>query len=138
MTAPAATRFADPAVILRVEEEPLVAELVRPVICSATEWLLLLGFDSHGRLVSACESGGTACGSARLTPAMVRAAMIPGVGGQLLLAHNHPSGELHPSAADIKLTRQLAQLCQMAGLKLYDHLIVSDAGHFSLRAAGLL
>ena len=56
----------------------------------------------------------------------------------MLLAHNHPSGELSPSADDIFLTGQIANLFRMAGLVLSDHLILTDSGHFSFRAAGLL
>lgn len=44
----------------------------------------------------------------------------------LVVAHNHPSGELKPSLQDIKLTKTLYLLCSMMQLQLLDHLIVGD------------
>lgn len=42
----------------------------------------------------------------------------------ILIAHNHPSGNPHPSRADIVTTRSLADFCNEAGVKLVDHIIV--------------
>lgn len=53
----------------------------------------------------------------------------------LVVAHNHPSGALTPSAQDIQLTRTLALLCSMMQLSLLDHLIVGD-GFYSFADSG--
>jgi DNA repair protein RadC len=52
--------------------------------------------------------------------------------------HNHPSGNLDPSDADRKLTRQLQQGGLLLDLPLVDHLIVSEKGYYSFADAGLL
>ncbi len=52
--------------------------------------------------------------------------------------HNHPSGNLQPSQADIELTRRLRQAGDLLDLPLLDHLIVSERGYFSFADEGIL
>ena len=54
----------------------------------------------------------------------------------IILAHNHPSGDLTPSQQDCELTRQLIQIGKMIGIPVNDHLIVSSQGYLSLRQKG--
>jgi len=54
----------------------------------------------------------------------------------VIVAHNHPSGTLEPSAEDLALTRRLVQAGQLLGIRVLDHLIVTADGVFSLRGAG--
>lgn len=56
----------------------------------------------------------------------------------LLLVHNHPSGDVTPSQADIEETRKLNQAVQLMGLTLHDHLIVSKEHYASLRNMGAI
>lgn len=61
------------------------------------------------------------------------------VGAKLiLLAHNHPSGSPHPSKADIRANRQLAQISAALDIKLLDHLIVANGAVTSCRKGGWL
>jgi DNA repair protein RadC len=138
MTPVSKTRFADPAVFALSDETEIVAELIRPHFNQCSEWLLVLCFAQDGRLLCASEHGGERQACALLTPAMVRAALSARDGASVMLAHNHPSGDLSPSNDDLLLTRQFAGLCRLAGLVLTDHLILSTTGHFSFRAAGLV
>ncbi|MFM2312774.1 MAG: repair protein RadC [Cyanobacteriota bacterium] len=52
---------------------------------------------------------------------------------KLIIAHNHPSGSLDPSAEDIYLTEQLLQSSQCLDIPLLDHLILGNGNHHSLR-----
>lgn len=130
--------FGDRAFIAIGDENAIVRELVRPHFGERGEWVLLLSFARDGRLLTASENGGCRTRQPALTPMMVRTAVAPGAGSRVLLAHNHPSGELGPSADDIMVTRQFASLCRMMGIGFADHLILGRAGHFSFLAAGLL
>lgn len=56
----------------------------------------------------------------------------------LVVAHNHPSGVAHPSAADLAATRMLAGVVAPLGLRLFDHLVFAGESCFSFRADGLL
>lgn len=56
----------------------------------------------------------------------------------LILVHNHPSGDPSPSAADVRMTREIADVAKPLGIILHDHIIVGKSGHASLRALKLL
>ena len=57
---------------------------------------------------------------------------------QLVVAHNHPSGETDPSDDDVRITRRLAEAGELLGIPLMDHVIVGANGFTSLREQGLL
>ena len=56
----------------------------------------------------------------------------------LVLSHNHPSGNLSPSRADQELTQKIKQAASYFDIKILDHIIVSDEGHYSFADEGLL
>jgi DNA repair protein RadC len=49
----------------------------------------------------------------------------------IVLSHNHPSGNLTPSSADVSITQKIKVAAAMFDIKVLDHIIVSDEGHFS-------
>ena len=55
----------------------------------------------------------------------------------VILAHNHPSGDPTPSAADVAMTRQVADAARVLGLTVHDHIVVGREGVASLKALGL-
>ena len=56
----------------------------------------------------------------------------------IILCHNHPSGNLRPSSADIALTEKLVAAGAMLDISILDHLIVSQNGYFSFSDEGQL
>ncbi len=57
----------------------------------------------------------------------------------IVLAHNHPSGDVKPSLADRSLTKDIAEACRVIGITLHDHIIIGARGDFtSFRQQGLL
>jgi DNA repair protein RadC len=56
----------------------------------------------------------------------------------VLVAHNHPSGRLEPSAEDEDITRRLEQCGELLGVSLLDHLIFTEYGYFSFLQGGLI
>lgn len=62
---------------------------------------------------------------------VVARALAQGAAG-IICAHNHPSGELRPSRADLDLTRRLYYACRAVGLELVDHVIVGRQAVLSL------
>lgn len=56
----------------------------------------------------------------------------------LVLSHNHPSGNLQPSRADQELTNKIKQAASYFDIRILDHIIVSDEGHYSFADEGLL
>jgi DNA repair protein RadC len=56
----------------------------------------------------------------------------------LILAHNHPSGNLQPSNADKQLTEKIKNACRLLDISLLDHLIITNNSYFSFADNGLL
>ncbi|MDE6655751.1 MAG: DNA repair protein RadC [Anaeroplasmataceae bacterium] len=56
----------------------------------------------------------------------------------IVLVHNHPSGEVNASYADIESTHQLQQILMQLDILLLDHLVVSPTDYFSMNEHGLL
>jgi len=50
----------------------------------------------------------------------------------LIVAHNHPSGQLTPSSQDRSVTNTLMDAGKLLGITVLDHVIVSDLGHYSI------
>jgi len=62
-----------------------------------------------------------------LTPALRRGAAA------IVVAHSHPSGDAHPSAADRRMTVALREAADLVGVPLLDHLVVARRTHYSFR-----
>jgi DNA repair protein RadC len=56
----------------------------------------------------------------------------------IILAHNHPSGQLKPSEADKSLTKKLVEFGKYIDLPILDHLIFTDNGYFSFSDHGII
>jgi DNA repair protein RadC len=56
----------------------------------------------------------------------------------LMIAHNHPSGNLQPSEADKMLTQKIVEAAKLLDMKLLDHLILTPDKYFSFADEGLL
>lgn len=50
----------------------------------------------------------------------------------IVLCHNHPSRNLNPSSADIEITTQILQACELLQIKLLDHIIFSEENYYSM------
>jgi len=56
----------------------------------------------------------------------------------IIIAHNHPSGTLEASRADIQITQRLKEVSKLVGIELLDHVILSKYGYYSFSDEGLL
>lgn len=56
----------------------------------------------------------------------------------IILAHNHPSGNLKPSQEDIHLTKKIKEAAKLLDISIQDHLIIGDQAYYSFADEGLL
>jgi len=56
----------------------------------------------------------------------------------IIIAHNHPSGTLEASRADVQITERLKEVSKLLGIELLDHVIISKHGYYSFSDEGLL
>lgn len=56
----------------------------------------------------------------------------------LIMVHNHPTGDITPSKADIEVTRKVKDALEAMNLVLHDHIIITRNGYYSFRDAGFI
>jgi DNA repair protein RadC len=71
-------------------------------------------------------------------PKVIFATALKGNASSIILAHNHPSGNLKPSEADRQLTNKLTQAGKLLDISVLDHLIITAEEYFSFADEGLI
>jgi len=71
-------------------------------------------------------------------PKLVFAAAIKANASAMILAHNHPSGQVKPSQADISLTKKLTEGGRLLEIPVLDHIIVTGEDFYSFADEGVL
>lgn len=71
-------------------------------------------------------------------PKVIFSAALKCCASSIILSHNHPSGNLKPSQADINLTRKIKNGGELLDITVLDHLIISAEGYYSFADEGLL
>ncbi len=56
----------------------------------------------------------------------------------IILSHNHPSGDPHPSEADVEMTLKIIDAAEAVGITVHDHLIIAGSQHYSFKSYGLI
>jgi DNA repair protein RadC len=62
---------------------------------------------------------------------------IKAMATRIIVAHNHPSGTVNPSRADIRLTSQISQACKIMDIELLDHLVITPDKYYSFKEEGI-
>lgn len=73
-----------------------------------------------------------------LDPRVVMTIALQNASSSIILAHNHPSGNLKPSDGDISITEKIKNACAFFDMKLLDHLIITDESYYSFNESGRL
>lgn len=124
------------SVINDVSAARIGAALVRDVPHEQVWALLLNGKNALLGAVRLAEGG---LHGAALRPVDVLRPVLVAGASALVLIHNHPSGDPTPSAADVEMTRKLHEACELVGVYLLDHVVVTtDATRYrSMRNEGV-
>ena len=102
------------------------------------EQFRLLFLDRRNRLIAEeVQQRGTIDHTPVYPREIVQRALEVGAGA-LILAHNHPSGDVTPSKADIDMTRAIQAACQPLDIAIHDHIIIGNDDVSSFKALGLL
>jgi DNA repair protein RadC len=100
------------------------------------EKLITLYLNALNRLICIQLFTGTVNCAVAYPREIIKHALLSGACG-VILAHNHPSGGLKFSDADIKLTKQVKEACALVDIRLLDHVLIGD-GRTSMQEEGLL
>ncbi len=106
-------------------------------------WVLLL--NTKNRLIAPpCEVSKGTLNSSLVHPREIFKPAVQYSAANVILAHNHPSGDPSPSAQDIKITKQLVDAGRLMGISVLDHVIIGrkiregSDDFLSLRESGLV
>lgn len=123
----------------RIRSSKDVFELFHPLLCDLpTEefWIVLLN-----RSAKIIDKIRISCGGFDQTTADIRIILREALlqrATQLVLVHNHPSGNLRPSNQDKDLTQAICRGAKTMNIQVVDHVIVADEGYYSFCDEGLL
>jgi len=111
--------------------EPLVSDLQHEEF-----WILLLNRSNQIIDQKRISQGGI---SGTVTDVrLILNAAVERLASGIILAHNHPSGNLSPSDADLKITKKIKDAAALLDLTVLDHLIISDQGYLSMADDNLM
>lgn len=99
-------------------------------------WILLLNRANKVLSRQLISKGGQAGTIA--DPKIIFQIALENHASSIILAHNHPSGNLKPSQADLDLTRKLCAAGKLLDIAVPDHLIFTDKRYFSFADEGLM
>ena len=102
------------------------------------EVILAIAMDAHHNVnATSMVHIGTANESVADTSDILRVALYSS-SRNLIIAHNHPSGDPSPSAEDKALTRRLKEAAALLNINLLDHVIIGNERHYSFADEGQL
>jgi DNA repair protein RadC len=120
--------------IIKINNESAVYELVKDELAgSDREMLLSVMLTVKNDLIGVETVSIGSIISANIAPRDVFKSAILANAVAIIICHNHPSGSLIPSDSDIALTKQIVEAGELLGIKVLDHLIVSNQGYKSMR-----
>ncbi len=102
------------------------------------EHFVILSLDAHNRLIKISNISVGSLNASIVHPREVFKEAIQSSAAQIIIAHNHPSGNLEASPEDVALTRRLEEAAKIFGIELLDHIIVTKDKHFSLKEQNLI
>lgn len=114
-------------------------EILKPAMMDlSTEqfWLLLLNRANQVIKKIQISSGGVA--GTVVDPKVIFKMALEHLSSSIILAHNHPSGNLKPSKNDLDITKKLCSAGETLEVKVIDHLIIANTGYFSFADEGVL
>ena len=118
--------------VKKVSSSQAAFQLMRDRLIDKTEeefWVILLS-RSNVQISQRCISRGGVAHTVVDTKVLLKYA-LEHLASSIILCHNHPSGQLKPSKADIELTKKICEGARFMDIKVLDHIIVGASGYFS-------
>ena len=104
----------------------------------AKEHFMVLSFDSRNRFLGMDTISIGTLNANLVHPRETFESAIRRHAAQVVLAHNHPSGELEPSEDDLEITKRLVEAGKILGIELLDHVIITKDGFLSFKDKNLI
>jgi DNA repair protein RadC len=124
---------------IRIAGSQDVYTLFQPVLSDLTHeefWILLL--NRANRVIDNIRISQGGISGTVIDIRIILKHALDRLASAIILCHNHPSGNLKPSEADMKITSKIGDACRTMDLQLLDHLIIADNSYFSFSDEGLI
>jgi DNA repair protein RadC len=124
---------------IKITSPELAASYFSPRLRDLKHEVFLVGFLNNSKVLTGYKkisSGGST--ATIVEPAEVIRQSILNQANSILLVHNHPSGYLKESQADISLTKRLCEAGKLVGIPVVDHIIIAGDGFISFRNKNLI
>lgn len=115
-----------------------IQERCRPYIAARKEHFLALHLNTRHVVVREELVSIGSLSASIVHPREVFRCAITESAASLILVHNHPSGDPTPSDDDISITLRLAEVGELVGIPVVDHVVLGDGRFYSFRAAKLI
>lgn len=129
-TARSGTPLSDPAAVAQAAMARIGSKGVEEF------WAAFL--DSKNRLIAWEQVSKGTVNATPVFPREIMATALRMEATSLILAHNHPGGDPHPSSEDILLTARIQETAQALDIRVLDHIIVTDKDYYSFNDHGRL
>jgi DNA repair protein RadC len=108
----------------------LLQSIFDPDLIAAREEFVVLYLNRAAQVIGYHRAFQGGVSSVVCDPKIILGVALKSFASGLILAHNHPSGNLKPSEADIMLTGRIKNACKEMDIELLDHLILTPDGSF--------
>lgn len=102
------------------------------------EVVVLLLLDAKCRLLKTEEISRGTITASLISPREIFLRALNANAVNMILIHNHPSGDPTPSSEDILATRKICELTKIMQLPLIDHIILGDNRYYSMKESGII
>ena len=99
-------------------------------------WILLL--NRANRVIDKIKISQGGISGTIIDPRIILKNAVDRLASTIILCHNHPSGNLKPSDADIRITTKMKESSQLMDINLIDHIIITEDSYFSFADEGLI
>ena len=122
------------------QAHPLICKLIEEHGNSDREQFVILMLSAKNEIIGLNIVSTGALFSAQVAPREVLKAAILANSAALILAHNHPSSDTHPSPEDIAVTEKIIKAASLLDIQVHEHLIVSlfDDRYYSFADNGII
>ena len=109
-----------------------------PRTIELTEDFVVLCLNSGHQVIGWVKAGSGSYNACPVEPRLIFAIALQTASSALVLAHNHPSGDLTPSRNDREVTDRFVQAGRLLNIDVLDHIILTKEGSFSLQEDRLI
>ena len=116
-----------------------IYKLMHPIMATLEveeSWAIFMNMASRIIKTQRISKGGLSCTAVDVRVILKEALLCNAV--SIALVHNHPSGAIRPSREDDRLTKSLADACNILNIHMVDHVIVTDGNFYSYNDEGRL